>query len=240
MKFNDMEEARQNLKLGSKIDTELIKDRSPSQEINLYEQGFVCVQPRFLRKNEIIAYRYDDIESFRIFCASYSSSILGSTVSSGCTLIYRYFIKNGKGKKSVGYNKQEDFASVSRKLMETISKSLKSRLWLTINSIINSSGEASFGYVTLSKEHIKTTTSSHSSVYPLSEIEEVKLYLSSDDDSLEVFLKPDTSKRRRRGSIIVNFIENPHLFIKALKMLEVNVNFTVLPEFGNIEYLDKP
>lgn len=221
-----------NLNLGRKIKTDTIPSVGlyPSQEISIYEQGFLVIQPRFLRSDKIIAYRHEDIISIKIRCGSSASYVLGTRASFSYSLGYRYFIKNGSGNKYGDYDREEDFFSSSKKLVKAIRTNVEPRLWAQINSDIQDSKEFIFGRFVVHKDYLRIIDRKQN--FPIFKIKEVKFYLSSEDDAFQIEFKPEFKKDFfwNQTSIYLAHIDNPFLLVQVLKILKIPVNLTAVPD----------
>lgn len=146
------------LNLGKKIETDMTPRVGiySSQEISIYEQGFIIIQPRFLRSDKIIAHRYEDITSIKILCGSSASFVLGNSVNFSYSLRYRYFTKNGNGNKYGNYDREEDISSLSRKLMKAVRANIESRIWGKIILDIQDGKEFAFGRFVVHKNYLRT------------------------------------------------------------------------------------
>jgi len=252
MKFSSESEAIQKLELGRKICIDKVEGYSP-QTITICEKGFVLIEPKvfkflifwFTRKNTntVTAFRYDNIISYRMRCLSYSTTILGST-SWGCTTRYKYFLTDGK-----------DFESDSRKLMEYIANSIQCRLQEEITSDIATGQEVKFGSYYLSSNHIRVSNT----CYPLSQIEGLRLFIGSESESEGSLVGRIESVESKSSNILMSILkvlgiheffsgksfsidfeelDNPHLFFKQLKALNVPIDFGILPEISDCRFLD--
>jgi hypothetical protein len=68
--------------------------------------------------------------------------------------------------------------------------------------------------------------------FPISKIKEVKFYLSSEDDAFQIEFKPEFKKDFfwTEQCVYIQHIDNPFLFVKALKMLKIPVNLSAVPD----------
>ena len=250
MKFSSESEAIQKLELGRKICIDKVEGYSP-QTITICEKGFVLIEPKvfkflifgFTRRNTntVTAFRYDNIISYRMRCLSYSTTILGAK-SWGFTTRYKYFLTDGK-----------DFESDSRKLMEYIANSIQYRLQEKITSDIATGQEVKFGSYYLSSNHIRVSNI----CYPLSQIESLGLFIGSESEgSLVGRIESVESKSSnilmsilkilgiheyfsgKSFSIDFENLDNPHLFFKQLKALNIPLDFGILPEISDCRFLD--
>ncbi len=146
-----------DLNLGRKIETDMNRRVGlyPSPEISIYEKGFLVIQPRFLRSDQVIVHRYEDITSIKILCGSSASFVLGNRVSFSYSLRYRYFTKSETGKKYGNYDRQEEFSSLSRKIMKSVRANIESRLWGKIISDIQDGKEFAFGRFVVHKDYLR-------------------------------------------------------------------------------------
>ncbi|MBM0745692.1 hypothetical protein JOY44_30210 (plasmid) [Phormidium sp. CLA17] len=217
-----------DLHLGRKIQTDKVPRVGlyPSQEIFIYEQGFLIIQPRFLRSDKVIAYRYEDIISIKILCGSSASYVLGNPVDFSYLLRYRYFTKNGSGNKYGDYDREEDFSSLSRKLVKAIRTNTEPKLWAKIKSDIQDGKEFIFGRFVVHKDYLRIADKKLD--VPMIKIKEVKFHLSSEDDAFQIEFKPEFKKDFLwvATCVYIQHVDNPFLFIEALKMLKISVNLS--------------
>lgn len=155
---------------------------------------------------------------------------MGNRVSFSYSLRYRYFTKNETGKKYGDYDRQEEFSSLSRKLMKAVRANIESRLWGKIISDIQDGKEFAFGRFVVHKDYLRIIDGKQNS--PIFKIKEVKFYLSSEDDAFQIEFKPEFKKEVfwTESCVYIQHIDNPFLLVQVLKMLKISVNLSDIPD----------
>lgn len=146
------------------------------------------------------------------------------------SLSYRYFTKNGNGNKYGDYDREEELSSPSRKLMKAVKTNIESRLWEKLIAEIQDGKEFAFGRFVVHKDYLRIIDGKQN--FPIFKIKEVKFYISSEDDAFQIEFTPEFIKEFfwTETCVYLEHIDNPFLFVKALKMLNISVNLSDVPD----------